>query len=165
MLHDGEAVYRSVGARIVDKKVFVAITRYTADGITYTVRAADQPMAWTDKEEFTSPSSFASACARVYNGDTEAHEINGWNVCYVIRGGHKYFLCDLRAGKHLEPELEPEPEDRGDPEACCAAAAAADKDAQIAALREEVERLRARVSDLESIANAALIVLRQAATI
>lgn len=57
----------------------------------------------------------------------------------------------IHVEEHEDPALAEEPE--------------AYKDAQIAALHEEVERLRARVSDLESIANAALIVLRQAATI
>jgi len=104
-LADGERVYRSVGAR-AEAREFVATIGYAADGsgaITYNVSPALQPMAWTGAAQYTSPSTFASACAKVFKGDDEPHHINGWNVCYVKRGGNKVFLRDLRVAGAAEP--------------------------------------------------------------
>ena len=108
-LEEGETVYRSVG-KGTDKRVFQATWSQTGKNFT---------CAELTPAVYTSPSSFARACASLVLGDTSAsgHAINGWSVCWVERAGKKYLLSQLRTTAAPPAEAEeaeaPKPKAKG----------------------------------------------------
>jgi regulator of replication initiation timing len=92
-LNEGETVYRKVGG-----ETYTAI--WSKADATLTCAALDAT--------FTSPSSFAVACAKAVFADDKSHAVNGWDVCWVERDGKKYKLSALRTAAAPPAEEEAE---------------------------------------------------------